>query len=128
MWNGKSWRIVPSPSPAGQLPGLSGVSCVSTTWCFAVGGSEGGGLLDRWNGTTWTASSAAPGINKVSCASRNACAGFGGSSNGTFAKSWNGHVWTKVAAPRNVYISSISCPTVTLCKAVGDGTAVETNG
>jgi len=37
-WNGASWSIVSTPAPAGTIrSSLSGVSCSTTTNCFAVG-------------------------------------------------------------------------------------------
>ena len=54
LWNGKSWRIVPSPSRAHELVSLAAVDCVSSTWCIAVGGDETGALIERWDGRSWT--------------------------------------------------------------------------
>ena len=54
MWNGKTWRIVPSPSLPNELNHLASVDCVSSTWCIAVGNTETGGLIERWDGHTWT--------------------------------------------------------------------------
>jgi hypothetical protein len=39
-WDGRRWSTEPSPFQAGALPGLSSVSCASTTTCTAVGGRE----------------------------------------------------------------------------------------
>ena len=37
-WDGTSWSIVPSPTPAGDAPALlQGVSCTSASDCWAVG-------------------------------------------------------------------------------------------
>src|SRR5690348_12233441 len=41
-WNGTSWRIQPTPSPAGGA--LNSVSCTSVSACTAVGGSAAGTL------------------------------------------------------------------------------------
>lgn len=47
-WNGRSWTRVPSPAtPGGSEP--AGVAAVSVRSGWAVGG----GLILRWNGTTW---------------------------------------------------------------------------
>ena len=52
-WNGTSWSIVNTPIPAGaSFSRLSGVSCSTTTSCFAVGEYERGAgvhsLLERY--------------------------------------------------------------------------------
>jgi hypothetical protein len=46
--NGGSWKRVPSPTPAGGAF-LLGVAAVPARSARAVGG----GLILRWNGTTW---------------------------------------------------------------------------
>src|ERR1700677_2944311 len=60
---GPTWSIQPTPDPAGGVV-LSGVSCISTQACIAVGhytktrsGSSKSvyvTLAERWNGTTWS--------------------------------------------------------------------------
>jgi hypothetical protein len=62
-WNGTSWTVQSTPSPAdGTGSSLFGVSCTSSTACTAVGNyvnSAGSGLTlaDGWNGTSWTVQS-----------------------------------------------------------------------
>ncbi len=59
-WNGKSWSIVTAVNPTGSpATQLSQVSCLSSTWCTAVGRSENTlnnrvALVEMWNGTSWT--------------------------------------------------------------------------
>jgi len=55
----------------------------------------------------------------VACASRTACTAVG-----SVVESWNGHEWSPVALPGGAY--SVSCPTATVCKAVGRGTKIYT--
>jgi hypothetical protein len=44
-WNGRSWRLVPAPHPAGFLSGaLNGISCVVAR-CTAVGAWSGGPIF-----------------------------------------------------------------------------------
>ena len=53
-WNGSTWSIVPTPS--GE-PGLVSVSCVSQSFCMAVGvgsNNDPGHLAEEWNGMVWT--------------------------------------------------------------------------
>jgi len=58
-WNGKSWKVIASPSPAGpsQFDGLHGVSAVSASNVWAVGSYVSGGvkrtLIEHWNGRAW---------------------------------------------------------------------------
>jgi hypothetical protein len=61
-WNGRIWRRVKTPNPggtaAGELNELTGVRCVSSTNCWAVGimANLTTGYRDEilhWNGKTW---------------------------------------------------------------------------
>jgi hypothetical protein len=91
-WNGSTWSIVSNPPGAD-----AGVSCVSSTFCMAVGPSA----LARWNGTSWRAyrSSAASGdFNGVSCTSTSNCMAVGGSGD-TQTAHWNGSKWSTVPSP-----------------------------
>ncbi len=58
-WNGTSWQLQSTPSPAGAKDAeLNGVSCVSASACTAVGDYVNSvtrrKLAERWNGTSWT--------------------------------------------------------------------------
>src|SRR6266446_1506257 len=68
-WNGTSWTIVSSPNTitvAGHPLASNrfyGVTCASTSECWAVGYSDNGNafvgeplqtLIEHWNGTSWT--------------------------------------------------------------------------
>jgi hypothetical protein len=138
FWDGTSWRIVPTPNPAGAAgSGLNGVSCTSPSACFAVGasvdssGNSVGTLTERWNGTRWsiqpTPTSNSPGafLNAVSCTSPNACTAVGNSSaEVVMAERWNGKSWSiqPMPAPAEGQISSlngVSCTSAKACTAVG---------
>src|SRR6266702_604354 len=61
QWDGTSWTVVPSPSPAGTLANpLFGVAAVSATDIWAVGQSQNGTsgipstLIEHWDGTSWS--------------------------------------------------------------------------
>ena len=62
-WNGKTWSVEKVPSlPGAKGPGtaegssLDSVSCVSSSYCLAVGtaGATARGVSAVWNGKTWT--------------------------------------------------------------------------
>jgi hypothetical protein len=66
-WNGSTWAIQSSPNVSGKpYDGLFGLSCVSVSFCTAVGGfSEsllGGSLAlaEHWNGTEWSLQTVVP--------------------------------------------------------------------
>ena len=106
-WNGHTWSVTPSPNPTGSIGTvLNGVSCPTSTHCFAVGyssyavsqGPEPVGaaektLVEQWNGHTWSivrSRNPSPGgfketvLNGVSCHRKASCfavGDFGGSPN-----------------------------------------------
>jgi hypothetical protein len=52
-WNGKRWRVQPSPNPPGSLNDLFGVAAVSPTDAWAVGLAFARTLIECWNGKAW---------------------------------------------------------------------------
>lgn len=63
-WNGRTWRRVATPNPGGtatgDINGLTGVRCLSSANCWAVGTLESPttGIRDEilhWNGKKWSA-------------------------------------------------------------------------
>jgi hypothetical protein len=64
QWNGTTWTILSTPSPA-TISALYSVSCTSATFCSAVGGgspSPAGKvspIAETWNGSTWSLQTAA---------------------------------------------------------------------
>jgi len=83
-WDGVTWHIVPSPSPAGGGE-LRAVSCAAPSACTAVGTSNSGTTLaERWNGTRWriqpTPNPAAGfqiALDGVACPARRFCTAVG---------------------------------------------------
>jgi len=143
MWDGKTWRTVPSPNSAGKKNRsvvLNAVDCVSSTWCMAGGYGPAGALIEHWNGRAWTvmghpsdhAGKVAAAMWGVSCVSRTACVAVG--YDVPFAERWNGRVWapmshvddSQLVGPQ--FFLGVSCISATVCKTVGDGTAIYTSG
>jgi hypothetical protein len=117
-WNGKVWKVVPSPNfkdPHGNvgLNLLNGVTAVSRTDAWAVGAEPGHhdrtAVILHWNGRSWkraSAPSAGPSqLNGVAAASPSAvwAVGFRGALAETtqvLVERWNGHSWHAFVAPR----------------------------
>jgi hypothetical protein len=111
-WNGRAWRRVPSPNPAGRSV-LIGVAATSAQNAWAVGrtGVHSRPLILHWNGTAWRQ---IPGprlsdggwLNGVAAsATGNAWAvGRTGpittSSSSTLILHWNGSSWKNVSSPK----------------------------
>jgi hypothetical protein len=116
-WNGKAWKIQPSPNPQGSNGGaLSGVSATSATNAWAVGAYQqvGFGVLtfiEHWNGKAWKVQqSPNPGGGKgsglnsvVATSATNAWAvgdiDFTNSAGKTLIERWNGKAWKVQPSP-----------------------------
>lgn len=110
------WNTTSPPSLAGSNPYLNGVSCISATSCFAVGGytDESGDstpLVEYWNGAQWSVQSAPAGpngssFNDVSCTSSTSCVAVGSSNENSlsnlkpFMDTWNGSEWQLTPIPK----------------------------
>ena len=141
-WNGTTWSVVPSPNPSAHSNDLSGVSCVSASFCVAVGATQGAStnlsftLVEMWDGTTWsvvpspdpsTASSPFNTLSSVSCVSTTSCTAVGSyltnTTSNTLIESWDGTTWSVVPSPNasgSDGLLSVSCVSTTSCTAVGD--------
>jgi hypothetical protein len=123
-WNGTSWQIQPTPVPAQSSNGvratMSGVSCVSASFCEAVGFSAAGPgpAAWQWDGTSWTAQPVpgTRGPGSVACTSATFCMGV---ANDGETDSWNGSAWSQSAAIPSFTATSVSCVSATSCEAVG---------
>jgi hypothetical protein len=146
QWNGSDWTVRAAPyAPGASETLLNGVSCLRATRCTAVGDyNDSGGhvftLAERWDGTAWT-SEATPShsgdgsvLGAVSCPSRSDCVAVGHwfvitpvASTGEIetdymlVERWNGHRWAiqPTSTIQNASLSSVSCPAVNSCVAVG---------
>jgi hypothetical protein len=138
LWNGTAWSITATPDRSTSANGsFSGISCVSSTYCLAVGGDTAHGadetVVEQWNGAAWTivtdAPSAAlqPELTSVSCLSLSFCVAVGASFAGTeapFTEVWDGASWTVAATPTvsgaiQTLFSTVSCALPTMCEAAG---------
>jgi hypothetical protein len=147
-WNGSTWSAVATPDHQVFADGLSGVSCVTASFCAAVGsyvlttsivtgGSVSKTLIESWNGSAWSKVTSPNryqnnnALNAVSCLSASSCTAVGTflTSNGehtqTLVESWNGSAWSKVPSPNNGSIREsnalvgVSCVSASFCVAVG---------
>ena len=143
-WNGRSWAIQPTPSPAGAGSSqLNGVWCPGAHACIAAGfyTSHSGAirpLAEAWNGARWSiqavpapAGATASGFFAVSCASASACTAVGDADRAgislPLAERWNGTAWSIQATPAPggataTGLFAVSCPSASACIAVGDST------
>jgi hypothetical protein len=136
-WNGKSWKITPSPNPAkAQEIQLASVSCPSANSCVAIGTVILGMFAEIWNGKSWKLTSAppnpknaAPGqLSSVSCPGPGTCFAVGVANRGgtivTLAEHWNGKKWSSQPTPvpngaLSSVLQAVSCTSPTACNAVG---------
>jgi len=135
---GPSWSLVAAPTPPAQTEDLNGVSCISPSWCMAVGDytSTSGQHLVRaevWSGSTWSIQAIpTPGTSSiymtgVSCSSAEACTAVGyyfppHSTGAPFVEAWDGNSWAIRIVPnpdQTSTFNSVSCTSPTFCMAVG---------
>jgi len=116
-WNGTGWAQVPVPSPGHGISGstLSGVSEVSTSDAWAVGGYETRAkvfktLAVRWDGSHWSqepspnpGGTEGSGLSAVSAVSAADAWAVGGDTIKRVAKDlvlhWDGSRWSQVPSP-----------------------------
>jgi hypothetical protein len=149
-WDGRRWTIQHSLNPTQPEDSeLLAVSCTSAGSCIAVGESFNSlnrttavTLAERWNGRKWTIQRTPNPrqpengeLHGISCASARACIAVGDSFNqdheATLAERWNGRRWTIQPTPNlsdSMFseLRGVSCPSVTVCTAVGFSDAVGT--
>ncbi len=101
LWNGTTWSPMTLPTVTGATSTtLVGVSCVTTSFCVAVGHATGVGvLIEQWNGSTWTVATTSLGqatdLLGVSCTSATFCQAVGNASGlAPVAAQWNGSTWS----------------------------------
>ncbi len=137
------WSVATSPNTATGRDFLASVSCVSSTFCMAVGFDRDASttpesdytLTEMWDGTSWSIVPSPSPTNTrqpstpvdqllgVSCASETFCMAVGSGSGFALGLIWNGSTWRSGALPSNpasnpVY-NSVSCTSLLFCVAVG---------
>jgi hypothetical protein len=58
-WDGKTWSVLPSPSPGSPYNNLDGVTAISASDAWVVGSYSGNNFIDQtlaehWDGKNWT--------------------------------------------------------------------------
>jgi hypothetical protein len=138
-----AWSIVASPNPPAAPSGsLDGMTCPTSTDCFAVGytyttDGDSRPAAERWNGTTWSvlavpspagASNAV--LANVACTSASSCIAVGVADSAALMESWNGTTWTIVSLPMpggatTSRLGGVACSGASDCTVVGSyGTGV----
>lgn len=133
-----SVTIVPSPNRGTTVNVLDSVSCVSQSWCVAVGNSRGvlvrQTLVLLWDGSSWSvvpSPNLGDGSNSllsVSCLSPSSCIAVGHASvdsvRQTLVQVWDGSSWSVVPTPSSSgvdkQLDSVSCVSTSSCVAVGN--------
>ncbi len=145
-WNGSRWRPSVPPVTAGASGVLYGVSCPRPGRCRASGVYTSGTgvtrpLAESWNGAAWSAQipptppgGRDPVLFGVSCRSTSACQAVGSYVDRAGAaeplvETLRGPTWGATTPPvpdrvTNPALSAVSCPSTSLCQAVGDFTTV----
>jgi hypothetical protein len=135
-WNGSSWSIVPAPtSTSTNEYELKAVSCVSASFCAAVGSVGLSNLTEAWNGTSWSIvpspdnGTTTNSLASVSCSSASSCAAVGSYQTATgvsrtLAEAWDGTAWSIVTSPNatagNNSLLGVSCLSASACTAAGE--------
>jgi hypothetical protein len=134
QWNGTTWTLStpPSDNDGGASNSLYAVSCVTVTFCVAIGvdSSQGGTIYAlSWNGNTWAQmpplADTSGLLGDMSCTSPTFCmlvSFTSGNPNTRIAQMWDGVSWTLTTLPAPngpERFDAVSCASPTLC--IGGG-------
>jgi hypothetical protein len=143
-WDGRRLRLTGIPAPrGGRKPVVNDVSCVPGRVCVGVGDfdnparlpdAQQSTLVERWDRSRWAVQPSPNSnrlvklsvyLNEVSCASRTSCTAVGSTDELTppVVEHWDGSTWAIRKPPPGTngdYFSSVSCPTLSECVAVGN--------
>ena len=134
LYNGSTWTNSPG-FDKGKTMRPTSVSCVSASFCIAVGAQNAESLPTlndyalRYNGSSWTATTLATSTHaptSVSCPSTSLCVAVG---DGGWYR-FNGTTWSAFTTLDSGHrLVSVSCPSTTFCVAVdADGRALTYTG
>ena len=128
-WDGEAWSTQKADAKPGVTgAGLSGVACLSKTFCLAVGNDEFfSPISEIWNGSVWKVTPAPAGsgggeLNDVTCVNTTDCIAVGSPSGSEIglAERWDGQTWTDLKTPNGTgNLESVSCTSATSCMSVG---------
>jgi len=148
QWNGAAWSMAAIPSTSATLGNtLYGVSCVTASFCTAVGEASTptlyGNLVEQWNGTAWSIEPA-PSANAafgdvlltVDCFGPTSCVAAGyvntiNNSDDTYITemlTWNGSSWAVANVPEPTatnqldQVNGLSCVGGSVCVGAGYAT------
>jgi hypothetical protein len=108
-WNGTAWSKVASPSPGPARNGLNGVTAISPTDAWAVGGycaphacPDSTTLILHWNGTAWSRVTspdpgAENGLGAVSATTPSNVWAVGFDDADALTLHWNGTAWSETS-------------------------------
>jgi hypothetical protein len=134
---GGTWTVTPNPGDEPAI--LNGISCVSPSFCVAVGDDINAPpalapLIETWDGNAWSIDaqgSAAEGtLHGVSCSSATSCIAVGADGDGALVETWDGSSWSVTPVPsggQDDVLIAVSCADATDCVAVGDGRGASGN-
>lgn len=142
-WNGTKWESQAPAKPSEAVKtAFTGVSCPSSSTCYAVGRyTKAAGkwitLVETWNGTEWKVQASPNNAEatqsfpeNVSCSSASECTAIGWyqvtgppETSKTLALRWNGTEWslqtTSNPTSNSSQLTSVSCASSTFCMATG---------
>jgi hypothetical protein len=126
-WNGRAWKIQPSPNPGSNSDFLQSVTALSATDAWAVGHYSSSEtteftLVEHWNGRTWTRVPSpnpggrnSAGLTGVSAVTPVSIWAVGSTITamglGTLTEHWNGRAWKPVASPSPAGSANYNEPT-----------------
>ena len=132
------WTTSQPVQPGGSFGEFNGISCPTTSRCYAAGDivdSTGQALplVERWTAGTWAretlrmpAGASNPSLDAIACPSVGQCAATGGyatsaSTSAGLIEQLSGATWTASTAPGSTdgELYGVSCPTTAACEAVG---------
>lgn len=117
QWDGSRWSF-PHQLNEPKTNDSFSISCISSTFCFALGFSSRNAF--SWNGSTWQRRSPSPFNDNyvaLSCVTTTFCVAVEDEGEASY---WNGNRWSpaQIVDPNN-YFNVVSCSSAWVCEAVG---------